>query len=126
MEQDVSPTNALYNSVELCKPFRFPSFLNSPSWYQSISSTAYPLSDYQHTILHRLLTILSFSILSKWPNHQRTTSSIFSSTPFITPYNYFIYAFRTLYILFIPSKPLRLSICTAPILDLSFSFQNIV
>ena len=28
-------------------------FLSSPSQYQSTSSVAYPLSDYQHTLLHR-------------------------------------------------------------------------
>ena len=29
-------------------------FLNIPSWHQSIFSLAYPLSDNQHTLLHRL------------------------------------------------------------------------
>ena len=41
-------------------------FLNSPSLYQSISSLTYPLNDYFVTY------------------HQRTPSSILSSTPFIT------------------------------------------
>ena len=51
-------------------------FLNSPSQYQSISPSVYPLSDYQHTITY------SFSnpvIFFTWPNHWRTPS-ILSST----------------------------------------------
>ena len=43
------------------------------------------------------------------------------STPFVTPHNYLNRAFDTLSILQIPSKPLRLSIYTALILDLSFN-----
>ena len=54
-----------------------------------------------------LLPILSFSILSTWPNHQRTASSIFSSTPFIPLHNCLIHAFGTLSILLISSRPLR-------------------
>ena len=82
---------------------------------------AYPLSDYQHT----LLANLSFSILSTWLNHWRSPSSILLYTPFVTPQNSLIRAFRIQFILLIPSKPLRLSICTALILDLTFSFHNI-
>ena len=58
--------------------------LNIPSRYQSISSTGYSLNDYQHTLLHRLLAILSFSILSTWPNNWRIPSSILLSNPFAT------------------------------------------
>ena len=47
--------------------------------------------------------------------HCRTSSSIHSSRPFLTLHNSLIYAFRTLFILLIPSNPLRLSICTAPL-----------
>ena len=67
-----------------------------------------------------LFLIPSFSILSIWSNHRRTLSSILSSTLFVTPLNYFIHGFRILFILLIPSKLLKLFICTALILDLSF------
>ena len=46
-------------------------------------------------------------------------------SPFVYPQNSLIRAFRTLFIFLIPSKPLRLSLCTALILDLS-SFHIIV
>ena len=65
-----------------------------------------------------LLAILSFSILSIWPNHRRTPSSILSSASFVTPHHCLIRTFGTLSILLIPSKPLRLSICTPLILIL--------
>ena len=101
--------------------------VNTPSWYQSISFImAYPLNDYQHTLLQRPLAILSLSILSTWLNHWSTTSSILSSRPFFTLHNSLIRAFGTLSILLMPSNPLRLSICTALTLDLSFSSYNIV
>ena len=52
---------------------------------QTLFSFTLSLSNCQHTLLHRpLLTILSFSILSTWLNHQRTPSSILLSTSFIT------------------------------------------
>ena len=60
--------------------------LNTPSRYQSISSMAYPLNDYLHILLHRLLVILSLSILSTWLNHHWMPSSILSSRPFLTPH----------------------------------------
>ena len=47
-------------------------------------------------------------------------------TLFITLHNSLIHAFRTLSILMIPSKPLRLSIYTAPMLDFFFTFHSIV
>ena len=97
--------------------------LTSPSQYQSTSSAAYPISNYLHTPLS---TIMSFFILSTWPNQRKTSSLILLSTPFITLHNSLIHAFRTLSIFLIPSKPVRLSICTALILDLSFSFYIIV
>ena len=46
--------------------------------------------------------------------------------PFIILHTYHINALGTLPIFLIPSKPLRLSICTALILDLSFFFPIIV
>ena len=73
-----------------------------------------------------LLAVLYFSILSTWPNHGRSPSSILSSTPFVTPHNSHIRALETHSILLIPSNPLKLSTCTAVTLDLSFSFHNIV
>ena len=57
---------------------------------------------------------------------ENTFVNPFIYPPFITPHYSLIRAFRTLSFLLIPSKPLRLSICTALILDLSFSFYNIV
>ena len=52
-----------------------------------------------------LLAILSHSILSIWPNHRSTPSSLI-----FTPHNSLIYAFGTQSILLIPSNPLWLSI----------------
>ena len=46
-----------------------PNFFNTPSRYQSISSAAYPLSDYQHTLSNPI------------PLHRSTPSSILSFTP---------------------------------------------
>ena len=57
-------------------------------------------------------------ILSTWLNYRRTPSLIFSSTPFFTPHNCLICEFGTLSILLKPNRLLRLSICTAQILDL--------
>ena len=96
---------------------------SSPSRYQSISSAAYPLSDYQHTPTFTLLAMLSFTILSTWPNHRRTSSPIFSSAPFITLHNCLFHSFGTLSILLIPNRPQRSSISTALILGLSFSLH---
>ena len=45
--------------------------------------------------------------------------------PFVAPYSSFIRASRTLSIILIPSKPLRLSICTVLILDLSTLFISL-
>ena len=52
-----------------------------------------------HSPTYTLLAILSFSILSIWPYQRRKLSSILSSTPFATPYNYLERAFGTLSIL---------------------------
>ena len=83
-----------------------------------ISSTSYPLSDYQHILLYILLTII-FSIFSTWP----TTGACLPQS-FHLPTS----SLRTtlLSILLIPSNPLRLSICTALFQDLSFYFHNII
>ena len=100
-------------------------------------------TSFPQTVLHSINLSLS------WPTHWMTTSTLsyidslsnsiilhslhmpkpLENTlinPFITPYNSLICAFRILSILLITSKPLRLSICTVLILDLSFSFHNIV
>ena len=83
------------------------------------------LPAYSHTYI--LLAILSLYILSTWPNHGRTPSSIFSSTPFVTPHSCLIRAFGNRdFILLMPSKPMRLSIYTSLILDFSFFLHIIV
>ena len=88
------------------KPLFFKhSFIVSIHLFPSLS-----LRDYQHLLSNP-------AILTTWPNHWKTPST----TPFINLHNYLIHAFRTLPILLTPSRPLRLSICTALILDLSFS-----
>ena len=79
-----------------------------------------------HSPSQTLLAILSFSIFSTWPNNQRTPSSILSPTHFYTLHNSLIREFWTISILLIPSKPLRLPICPALIVDLSFSIHSIV
>ena len=74
-----------------------------------------------------ILAFISFPILSIWSNHLRTLSSIFSSTPFVTPHSSLLYTFGTLSIpLLIPNKPLRLSTWTILILDLFSSLRTIV
>ena len=80
------------------------------------------LSDYLHTPLHKP-SLKSYH--SPFSPLGRTPSSILSSRPFFTQHNSFIRAFGTSYILLIASKPLRLSLCTALIIDLSFSFHII-
>ena len=92
---------------------RYPnlSSINSPSRYQSTSSAVYKLSDYQRILLHRPSLQ---SCCSQSSPHQRTPS-IFSSTTLITSHNCLIHAFRTLFILLIPRRPLRLFICIARI-----------
>ena len=70
-----------------------------------------------HSLTYTLLAILSFRNLSIWPNQRSTLSSILSSAPFVTPHIPLICAFATISILIIPNRPLRLSICTALILE---------
>ena len=88
-----------------CLPDIQTSSSSSPSRYQSNSSAALPtelLPAQSHT--QTLLALLSFSILSTWPNHRRTHSPIFSSTPFVIPHNYLFLVFGTLSILLTPSR----------------------
>ena len=68
---------------------------------------------------------LSFPILSIWPNHRRTLSSILLSTS-VASHNTLIRVFCTLSILLVSNRSLRLSICTILILDLSFYLYIIV
>ena len=53
------------------------------------------------------LAILSFSILSVWPNHWRILSLVLSFTHFATPHSSVIRTFGTSSILLIRSKPLE-------------------
>ena len=67
-----------------CSPDIQTSFsLNTLPWYQSISSVAYPLNNYQHTLLQDTL-------------HLRKPSSVLSFRPFFTLHNSLIRAFGTL------------------------------
>ena len=50
-------------------------------------------------------------------------SSVLSSTPFVTLHSSLIREFDTLSVLFIPNKPLKLSICITLLLYFSFSLQ---
>ena len=83
-----------------CLPDIQPFSLNTPSWYQSISSMAYPLNDYQHALLYRL------SWRSYPSPHGRTTVGHLHQ-PFLTSHNSLVCAFGTLSILLISSNPLR-------------------
>ena len=102
-----------------CLPDIQSSFLNSLSWYQSTSSMTYLLSDYQHTLLHRLLAILSFSNLSTC---RTTGEQLYQSfhLPDLSVHTISLSVHLRLSIILIPKNPLRLSMCTALIIDLSF------
>ena len=90
-------------------------------------SAAYPMSDYQHTLLH---TPSVQSYHSPFSPHGWTTGEYLHQyfrppTHFDTQQNSLISASGTLSILLIPSEPLSLSIWKALILDLC-SFHIIV
>ena len=111
----LSQTSTIHHSS--CLPGIHTSFpLRSFSQYQFTSSMAYPLSDYQHTCLHRPSWQSCHFPFS--PHGQTIGKHLHQS--FRSP-------LRTtqLSILLIPSKHLRLSICTTLIIDLS-SFYIIV
>ena len=65
------------------------------------------MSDYLHTLLTNPVILHSFHMAEPSENN---------TTPFFTLHNYLIRAFRTLFIILIPSKPLRLSTSIALIL----------
>ena len=101
-------------------PTLFVRWINLPLPWLTYWATSHTLSQ-----MHPL-PILSFPILSIWSKHRRTFSSILSTTPFVILQNSLISVFGTLSILLIPNNTLRLSICTALTLDLSFSLHIIV
>ena len=92
-------------------------FFNSPSRNQSISSAATSTLSYIGSLSNPIIL---------HPHHMAEPPENTIINSFVTPHNYLIYAFGTLSTLLISSKLLRLSICTNLILDLSFSFHNIV
>ena len=71
-----------------------------------------------HPFSHHII-LYSFNMAKPTEN----TFTILSSTIFVTPHNSLIRTFGTLFILLIPSKPLKLSTCTSRSLDLSFSLH---
>ena len=78
-----------------------------------------------HSSIHSINSPIIL-ILSTWLSYRRISSSIHPSTHFVFSHNSIIHGLmnlRTLSILLIPSDLLKLPICTALILEFSFSFH---